>query len=1048
MHRLYPPIVIACGALVLVLGFTENAQPQGPKKAEDAKVDFNRDVRPILSENCFACHGQDPKQRKAKLRLDTRAGATAELEDLTHAVVPGKPGESEMLDRIVAADSSQKMPPPKTGKTLAPAQIALLRKWVEQGANYSTHWAFELPQRSSPPDVKDKAWVHNPVDTFILARLEKEGLRPGLEADRATLIRRVTLDLTGLPPTPAEVDAFVADKTPDAYEKVVDRLLQSSRYGEHMARYWLDGARYGDTHGLHLDNYREIWPYRDWVVRVYNANQPYSQFLVEQLAGDLLPNPTTDQLVATGFNRCHVTTNEGGSIDEEVYVRNVLDRVDTTGTVFFGLTVGCARCHDHKFDPIKQKDYYQLFAFFNNLDGPAQDGNANLPGPVVKVALPEQKDALAKLAAKLASQRQQIAAAVAQVAYNPDNDPQEPEDAKPADYVWFDDDLPTAAKPSSDGGVNGQWTWVTKPDHPVFSGNRASMRTAEGLSQHFFEQANPGLLVGEGDVLFSYVYLDPDKPPKEIMLQWNTTGWLHRAYWGDNAIDWGKDKSTERMHFGPLPKTGEWVRLEVPAAKVGIKPGVAINGWAFTQFDGTVYWDKSGSVTKTPQGDQKFETLFAWVRTQQAIGAKSLPPAVQTLVKMETDKRSDEQKKQLRDYFVEHAYARTREQFAPLEQQVKALEKERADLENQIPGTLIFKERADLKPAYILKRGEYDQHGDKVERQTPGFLPPLPADLPRNRLGLAKWLLLPDQPLTARVEVNRLWQQVFGTGLVKTAEDFGVQGEHPSHPELLDYLAVEFVEDGWDVKKFMKLLVTSATYRQSSRATPESLAKDPANRLLSRGPRFRLDAEELRDQALAVSGLLVEKLGGPAVKPPQPPGIWEAVAYVGSNTGQFKPDAGNEKVHRRTLYTFLKRTAPPPEMSILDAPSREACVVRRERTNTPLQALMMLNDPQYVEAARALAELAMKNGNAEPQARIAFIFKRAAARNPDGKETDELIGAYNDFLKKYQGAAKAAKQLIAIGDSKPDPKLDAAELAAWTMVANLILNLDEVINKG
>jgi hypothetical protein len=353
-----------------------------------------------------------------------------------------------------------------------------------------------------------------------------------------------------------------------------------------------------------------------------------------------------------------------------------------------------------------------------------------------------------------------------------------------------------------------------------------------------------------------------------------------------------------------------------------------------------------------------------------------------------------------------------------------------------------------LKPAYILKRGEYDQHGDQVERQTPGFLPPMPADLPRNRLGLAKWLLLPDQPLTARVEVNRLWQQVFGTGLVKTAEDFGIQGEHPSHPELLDYLAVQFVDDGWDVKKMMKRLVTSTTYRQSSRVTPESLAKDPANRLLSRGPRFRLDAEELRDQALAVSGLLVEKLGGPAVKPPQPPGLWEAVAYVGSNTGRFTPDTGNEKIHRRTLYTFLKRTAPPPEMSILDAPSREACVVRRERTNTPLQALMMLNDPQYVEAARALAQLAMKSGGAEPQARIAFMFKRATARNPDGKETDELIAAYNDFLKKYQGDAKAAKQLIMIGDSKPDPKLDAAELAAWTMVANLILNLDEVINKG
>jgi mono/diheme cytochrome c family protein len=1036
-----------CG--LLIVGKPQVAKADGdlPKKGE-AKVDFNRDVRPILAVNCFACHGQDEKQRKKKLRLDTRAGATAQLEDTTHAIVPGKPDESEMLDRLVAKDPSQQMPPPRTGKSLTPAQIDLLRKWVEQGANYSLHWAFVKPERPATPEVKDKVWVRNPVDAFILALLEREGLQPSPEADKPTLIRRVTLDLTGLPPTPEEVDAFLADHSPDAYEKVVDRLLKSPRYGEHMARYWLDGARYGDTHGLHLDNYREIWPYRDWVVRSYNANQPYDQFVIEQLAGDMLPEPTIDQLVATGFNRCHVSTNEGGSIEEEVYVRNVLDRVDTTGVVFLGLTVGCARCHDHKFDPVKQKDYYQLFAFFNNIDGPAMDGNANLPGPVVKVGTAEQRDSLAKLDAKLTAQKRLVADAVAQVDYNPDNDPKESEDVKRAEYVWFDDDLPPGAKPKSDGSANGQWNWVTKPDHPVFSGNRASTRTAEGLSQHFFEQANPGLQVGEGDVLFCYVYLEPDKPPKEIMLQWNTGQWLHRAYWGDNAIDWGKDKSTERMRMGDLPKAGEWVRLEVPAVKVGIKPGMMINGWAFTQFGGTVYWDKAGSVTKTPQGDQKFETLAAWVRTQRGLGGKSLPPAIQATIKLEADKRSEQQKKELRDYFVEHAYAKARDQIAPLEQQLQVIEKERAELDKQMPGTLIFKERADLKPAYILKRGEYDLKGEQVQRNTPAFLPPLTEDLPRNRLGLAKWLLSPEQPLTSRVEVNRLWQQVFGTGIVRTAEDFGTQGEVPSHPELLDYLAVQFVEDGWDVKKMMKRLVTSATYRQSSHVTKDKLAKDSANRLLSRGPRFRLDAEVLRDQALAVSGLLVEKMGGPAVKPPQPAGLWEAVGYTGSNTARFTADTGHEKVHRRTLYTFLKRTAPPPEMSILDAPSRESCVVRRERTNTPLQALMMLNDPQYVESARVLAERAMKNGGQDPQARIAYMFTLATARKPDAKETEELVAAYNDFRKKYDGDAKAAGQLIAVGETTADPKLNASELAAWTMVANLILNLDEVINKG
>ena len=469
-------VVAGFGAIAFVVGLSSVAKPQAAKAdgatPPAAKVDFNRDIRPILAENCFACHGQDATKRKKKLRLDTRAGAIAELDDATHAIVPGKPDDSEMLDRLVSKIDSQRMPPPKTGKSLTPQQVALLRNWIAQGANYSLHWAFAKPERPATPAVKDQTWVRNPIDAFILVRLEHEGLQPSPEANKTALIRRVTLDLTGLPPTPEEVDAFVADNSADAYDKVVDRLLQSPRYGEHMARFWLDGARYGDTHGLHLDNYREMWPYRDWVLTAFNKNQPFDQFIVEQLAGDLLPNPTTEQLVATGFNRCHVTTSEGGSIDEEVYVRNVLDRVDTTGIVFLGLTVGCARCHDHKFDPVKQKDYYQLFAFFNNLDGPAQDGNGNLPAPVIKVATPEQKTALAKIEEKVAAQHKLIADTVAKVTYDPAADTKESEETPRAEYVWFDDDLPPGAKPSSDGGANGKWTWVTKPDHPVFSGNR------------------------------------------------------------------------------------------------------------------------------------------------------------------------------------------------------------------------------------------------------------------------------------------------------------------------------------------------------------------------------------------------------------------------------------------------------------------------------------------------------------------------------------------------------------------------------------------------
>ncbi len=693
-----------------------------------------------------------------------------------------------------------------------------------------------------------------------------------------------------MPPTPEEVDAFLADRSPDAYEKVVDRLLASSRYGEHMARYWLDAARYGDTHGLHLDNYREIWPYREWVIKAFNANKPYDQFVIEQLAGDLLPDATLDQIVATGYNRCHVSTAEGGSIEEEVYVRNVLDQVETNGIVFLGLTIGCARCHDHKYDPITQKYFYQLFAFFNSIDGPALDGNAARWPPVVKVATPQQKLALEKAEQRIADLKRTIREEVAKVPYDASVDAKESEQAEQAD-------------PASAGAP-------------------------------------------------------------------------------------------------------------------------------------------------TPQVGQSFDTLTAWVRAQKAAKGAGLPKPIQDIIKLERDKRQEAQKKQLLDYFLEHAYSKRQPTLESLNKQLAEAQKERDELDKQIPSSLVFKERSEPRPAYILKRGEYDQHGEQVGRDVPAFLPPLPPDAPRNRLGLARWLVAPENPLTARVEVNRLWQQVFGTGLVKTSEDFGSQGEPPSHARLLDWLAVQFREDGWDIKKMLKRIVTSATYRQASRVTKDRLAKDPANRLLSRGPRFRLDAEELRDQALFVSGLLVERIGGPSVKPPQPAGLWEAVGYTGSNTVKFVADTTHEKVHRRSLYTFWKRTSAPPQMTIADAPSREACTVRRERTDTPLQALMFMNETQFVEAARHLAERAIKQGGDTSEARIAYLFKLATARLPEECEKAELLAAYRDHLAAFQRDEPAARKLIAVGAMKPDASLNPSELAAWTMVANLVLNLDEVLNKG
>jgi Protein of unknown function (DUF1553)/Protein of unknown function (DUF1549)/Planctomycete cytochrome C len=1019
-----------------------------PGATPSRPLNFARDVRPILSENCFACHGPDDRKRKAKLRLDIREGAFAEREGAEPVIVLGKPDESDLIDRIENDDPELKMPPKTSGKQLTAEQIAVLRRWVEQGATWTAHWSFEAPRKPALPTVKKSTWPITEIDRFILARLESEGFSPSPEADKTTLIRRVSLDLTGLPPTLGEVDAFLADPSRVAYEKVVDRLLDSPRYGEHMARFWLDAARYGDTHGLHLDNYREIWPYRDWVIRAYSGNQPFDRFVIEQLAGDLLPNATPDQVVATGYNRCQVSTNEGGSIEEEVYVRNIVDQVDTNGTVFLGLTTGCARCHDHKYDPIRMKDYYQLFAFFNNIDGPAMDGNAARWAPIAQMPTSPQAEALQAATTQIASLHQAIAteAAKAAAAYDPKTDANESETAKRADFVWIDDVLPSGASPQGDG----PWDFVAKPDHPVYSGRLALRNRAEGLNQRFFDNAGNKLKVGAGDTLFAYVYIDPKHPPKELMLQWHTKGgWTHRAYWGDNVIDWGKDGTPERLASGGLPPSGQWTRLEVPVAKLAMTPGTAIDGWAFTQYGGTIYWDKAGIETGTPQEGQLFDSFTAWIRAQHASAGAGLPGHLKKIVKVEPAKRSEAQTKELRAYFLEHAYSKMGGTFETLRSKLAEAEQKRKKLEEQIPTTLVFREKAgDPKPAFLLKRGEYDQKGEKVGRAVPAFLPPLPPNAPVNRLGLAQWLVAPNHPLTARVAVNRFWLQVFGTGIVKTAEDFGAQGEPPSHPELLDWLAVQFRDEGWDVKRLMKRLVMSAAYRQSSRVTPETLAKDPANRLYARGPRFRLDAEMLRDQAFFVSGLLIETVGGPSVKPPQPSGLWEAVGYTDSNTAHFKPDTGVEKVHRRSLYTFWKRTAAPPQMTTFDAPSRESCQVRRERTNTPLQALLLLNEPQFVEAARALAERTLRQGGSTTDDRLTYMFRLVTARRPDAKDIAELNSTLKELTAHYAGHVDAAKQLIATGETNPDPRFNPSELAAWTLIGNILLNLDEAITKG
>ncbi len=1015
-----------------------NSPAAGPPPA----IDYARQIRPLLSDRCFRCHGPDEAERQAGLRLDQRDAAIAKLATGVVAIQPGDAARSELVARILSTDPDKQMPPPESGKTLSAAEIGLLKGWVEQGAPWKDHWSFVKPTRPAPPASRHASLVRNPIDSFVLSRLEREGIEPSPAADKVTLVRRATLDLTGLPPTPAEVDAFLADTAPDAYERLLDRLLKSPRYGEHMGRYWLDAVRYGDTHGLHLDNERSMWPYREWVIGAFNNNLPFDRFTVEQIAGDLLPNATLAQKVASGFNRCNVSTSEGGSINDEVLVRYAVDRTEAIGTVWLGLTLGCSVCHNHKYDPISQKEFYQFYAFFNAAADPAMDGNNLLTPPVMKIPSEEQTSKLKSLDDQVGDLRRQVSEALAKIDYQePAADPAQPANAA-SEFVWIDDETPPKARQQGDTA----WEFVTAPQ-PVFSGNKATTRSDSGLRHRFDTAADPPLSIGEGDKLFAYVYLDPLEPPKEIMLQRNDGSWEHRAVWGENLIEWGQTGPASRQLMGPLPKIGEWVRLEVEASKVGLGPGARVQGWAFTQHGGTVFWDKAGLVTRTPQGGGlAFESLVAWTAYERGQSKSTLPGPVQEAVKADPEKRSDDQKKRLREYFLENVYPKTKAEFDPLRKRIDELTKQRNDLDAAIPSTLVMADLPQPRDTFILVRGQYDKRGEKVAVGVPAILPPLAPDAPRNRLGLAQWLVSPEHPLTARVTVNRLWQQLFGAGIVKAAEDFGSQGQPPSHPELLDWLAIEFQAGGWNVKSFLKMVMMSHTYRQTSRVTPALAQRDPANELLARGPRFRMDAEVLRDSALSVSGLLVERQGGKSVKPYQPDGLWEAVGFVGSNTSVFKQDAG-DALYRRSMYTFWKRTSPPPSLATFDAPSRETCTVRRARTNTPLQALVLMNDKQFVEAARKMAERLFREGGDSFDSRAAYGFRLATGRVPTAAESAVLKRVYEVQRKMFDADKAAAEQLLGYGDAKRDPACDAADLAAYTMVANLILNLDETVTK-
>jgi len=1041
MHFVHP-----LRSLLALVVITSAYAATRPTSAAETDISFNRDIRPILADRCLACHGFDAKKRQGDLRLDNFEGATAKIDD-HQAIVPGNPDKSEFWKRIITTEAEELMPPPKSKKTLSAAEKQLLKRWIEQGAAYQKHWAFEPPAKAPVP--KAETTTENPIDAFLQVRLKQVGLTNSPEASRETLIRRVSFSLTGLPPTLAEIDQYLQDKSPDAYEKMVDRYLASPKFGEEMARHWLDVARYADTHGLHLDNERQTWGYRDYVIKSFNDNKPFDKFTIEQIAGDLLPNATKEQITGTGFLRCNVTTSEGGSIDSEFLYRYAVDRTSTVISTWLGLAGGCCVCHDSKFDPITMRDFYSMYAFFYSNADPAMDGNATLTRPTIRMSSPDQDTQLAAIDAKAAAAQKSLQEQIDKFEYCDPADAKPPKESEKVEAIWLEDDFPAGAKVESTPGKRTQW--ITAEQGPVHSGKRALKRTADGIGQDFYASGAAPLTVPQNGEFFVYVYLDPQNPPKAVMLQFHKTEWKNRAVWGDyEAIQWGAPNTVERVAAGELPKGEEWHKLTISAEKVGLKPGDSITGFALTQFGGTVYWDKLGITGQINPATDPAHSFAAWRKAQAGKDTPGAPADIAKLIKQGPGKKiGDADAKKLRNYYLEYVCADTKAQLAEFAKPVDALRRERDELEKKLPSTFVFNDLPKPRDAFVMMRGAYDKPGDKVEPATPAVLPVMKQANPERatRLDLANWLVARENPLSARVTVNRFWQQFFGVGLVKSSAEFGSQGELPSHPELFDWLAVTFQDDGWDVKKLVKRMVTSQAFRQASKIPPALLAKDPENRLLARGPRFRLDAEQIRDNALFVGGLLDFTMGGKGVNTYQPPNIWEPVGFVGSNTRFYKQDTGSA-LYRRSIYTFIKRTAPAPFLVNFDAPNREQSCIRRERSDTPMQALQLMNDVQHFEAARALAERILTEGGASAEDRIRFAYRVILSRTPTAGElaiVGKQLARHQELFAKDEAAAK---QAIMHGESKPKIADKPVELAAYTMIANTLLNLDETINRN
>jgi mono/diheme cytochrome c family protein len=1021
-------------------------------QAAPASVDFNRDIQPILSDNCYQCHGPDGHARKADLRLDRKEGAYGKDDDGRAIVAPGKPDDSELITRIFSKDSDEVMPTPKSNRKLTDAQKNLLKQWVAQGAPWAEHWAFIAPKKADLPKPDPALGItRNAIDAFVLQRLAAEGLKQAPEADKARLLRRVTLDLTGLPPTPQEVDAFLADASPEAYEKVVDRLLASPRFGERMVWEWLDAARYADTNGYQGDPTRAMWYWRDWAIQALNENMPFDQFTIEQIAGDLLPagadtadgrkntfmaswvpDSKLDEEIATGFHRNHMINGEGGRIPEESRVDYVQDRVETTGTVWMGLTLTCCRCHDHKFDPIKQREYYQLSAYFNSIDESGGNDAGGYAKPIISLATPEQQakiDALktAETAANQARTNLEKDLRAEQPAWEQSI---RSDQAKLADVDWH---VLNASEASSekgatltrqaDGSILVSGVNPDTDDFIVTASTTVRGPTAirlEVLPDDSLASRGPGRAPNGSWVLSEFKMLGEGKPVELIPVRadFEQEGWPLA-----NALD-GKDETG----WGTWPQVG--------------KPHEAI-------FEMKTKFGVRSSSDPRQDVLMSFRLQFRSAHKQHTIGKfrlsitnsptvllRPIPAEVKAAIAVDGPQRNDAQKKAISEF-----YLASEPRLIAAKKAADDAKAAREKAEREAPRTMVMRDRPQPRETFILVKGAYDKHADKVDYGTPAILPPLPADAPKNRLALARWLVSPEHPLTARVTVNRYWQTFFGRGLVKTTGDFGVQGDKPTHPELLDWLARDFMDSGWDVKRMMRLIVTSATYRQSSVVPAGMAERDPENKLLARGPRFRIPSWMLRDQALAASGLLVEKLGGPPVKVYQPANIWEDATF-----GQIKytQDHG-EALYRRSLYIFWRRIVAPT--LFFDVASRQQCSVNAGRTNTPLHALVTMNDITYVEAARALAERMLKEGGNADADRLAYGFRLCTARPPTAREAELLAASLAHFRQQYAGDEAAAKSLIAAGESKPDPNLAPPELAAQTSLALMLLNLDETLTK-